>query len=130
MGSQIKSSLFDNEKKQAFINVFSKLKQKIIWKYEDDLPNKPDNILIEKWLPQSDILAHPNIKLFITHGGLLGSTEAVYHGVPIIGIPIYGDQELNVARAVQSGIGLKLNFHNLTEETILWTIECILMNSK
>lgn len=45
----------------------------MLWKWEDDLPDKPSNIRIEKWLPQNDILGHPNVKLFITHGGLLST---------------------------------------------------------
>lgn len=126
MGSNLKSTMFDNENKEAFLKTFSKLKQKIIWKYEEDLPEKPNNVLIDKWLPQADILAHPNIKLFITHGGLLGSTEAIYNAVPIIGIPVFGDQELNVARAVTSGWGIKLGYDNLTESSIKWSIEHVL----
>lgn len=130
MGSNLKSTMFTNESKVALLKTFSKLKQKIIWKYEEDLPEKPNNVLIDKWLPQSDILAHPNIKLFITHGGLLGLTEAIYNAVPIIGIPVYGDQELNVARAVESGWGLKLSYENLTESSIKWSIEHILSDSR
>lgn len=39
------------------LNVFSKLKQKVVFKWEDDkLPNQPANVLIQKWLPQADIL--------------------------------------------------------------------------
>lgn len=130
MGSNLKSADMSNERKQAFINSFSKLKQKIIWKFEEDFPNKPDNILIKKWMPQSEILAHPNVKLFISHGGLLGSTEAVYHGIPIIGIPIYGDQSLNVARAQQAGWGYELNYENLTESSISWAINHVLTDPK
>ena len=39
------------------LTAFSKLKQRVIWKFEkEDLPNIPENVLISKWLPQSDIL--------------------------------------------------------------------------
>lgn len=82
-GSFLKSSKFPIEKRNAFINNFAKMKQKIIWKFEDETVTMPKNVYISSWLPQSDILAHPNVKAFISHGGLLGSTEAIYHGVPI-----------------------------------------------
>lgn len=37
-------------------------------------------------------LGHPNVRAFITHGGLMGSTESVYCGVPVIVTPMFGDQ--------------------------------------
>lgn len=69
MGSWIPSAEMPDEKKQIFIEVFSKLKQNVIWKFEDESLKTPKNVLIRKWLPQSDILAHPNVVLFISHGG-------------------------------------------------------------
>ena len=61
------------EKREAFVKAFGKLKQRVLWKYENEtLPNNPGNIKISPWIPQRDILAHPNVKIFITHGGILG----------------------------------------------------------
>ncbi|XP_058123355.1 UDP-glycosyltransferase UGT5-like [Anopheles ziemanni] len=119
MGSMLKGRNFPEEKRAAFVNVFRGLKENVIWKYENEsLPNRPKNVLIRSWMPQSDILAHPKVKLFITHGGLLGTTEGLYNGVPMVGIPIYGDQELNLARAEKAGYGVKLDYETLSEETI------------
>ncbi|XP_053664500.1 UDP-glycosyltransferase UGT5-like [Anopheles marshallii] len=127
MGSMLKGRNFPEEKRAAFVNVFRGLKENVIWKYENDsLPNKPPNVLIKSWMPQSDILAHPKVKLFITHGGLLGTTESLYHGVPMVGIPIYGDQELNLARAEHAGYGVKLAYETLNEETISAAIKKVL----
>lgn len=131
MGSNIKSSQLPVEVRDGLLRAFSKLKEKVLWKWEEEqLPGKPDNLLISKWFPQDDILAHPNVKLFITHGGLLSSTEAVYHGVPIIGIPVFGDQFLNMARAQYNGYGIKIAYNNLTETSISWALEEMLTNSK
>lgn len=95
MGSNIKSTDWPVEMRQVFVEAFGKLKQKVLWKYEDEiLPGKSDNVMISAWLPQRDVIAHPNVKLFITHGGLLGTTEALVEGIPLLGIPIFGDQKV------------------------------------
>ncbi|XP_053684148.1 UDP-glycosyltransferase UGT5-like isoform X2 [Sabethes cyaneus] len=130
MGSNIKSKDLPPEKRQAFLNVFSKLKQKVLWKWEDDkLPSKPDNVRIQSWWPQDDILAHPNVRLFITHGGLLSTTESLYHGVPVIGIPVFGDQHLNMAKAERGGYGLSVAYQAISEERLSTAIDAILNDS-
>lgn len=58
------------------------------------------------------------MKAFISHGGLLSTTESVYHGVPIVGIPIFGDQKMNIAKAVKQGYALSLPFQEITEESL------------
>lgn len=57
MGSNLKSSDLPESRLVEILTAFSKLKQRVIWKFEkEDLPNIPENVLISKWLPQSDIL--------------------------------------------------------------------------
>lgn len=70
MGSLLPSSKMPLKQRHILLNAFARLKQNVIWKFEDDsMTNIPPNVRIQKWLPQSDILAHPNVVLFITHGG-------------------------------------------------------------
>lgn len=78
----------------------------------------------------NDFSAHPNLKLFITHGGLLSTIEALHHGVPFIGIPIFGDQKLNVPKAVKSGYALKLELDEINEKVLKEAIEEIIDNPK
>lgn len=93
LGSFVRSADMPEEKAVAILEAFDKLKQRVIWKWEDDkVPNLPANVMVSKWLPQADILAHRNVRLFITHGGTFGTTEGVYNGVPMLFIPFYGDQ--------------------------------------
>ncbi|XP_053684618.1 UDP-glycosyltransferase UGT5-like [Sabethes cyaneus] len=127
MGSMLKGCNFPVEKRNAFIKAFSKLKENVLWKYENtSLPDKPKNVLIKQWMPQNDILAHPKVKLFVTHGGLLGSTEALYHGKPLMGVPIYGDQRLNMARARNGGYGIDIEYEHIDEDNIYQSIRTVL----
>jgi glucuronosyltransferase len=131
MGSIIQAVQWPQEKREAFIKAFGKLKQKVLWKYENDtLPNKPSNVMISKWIPQRDILAHPNVKLFMTHGGLLGTSEAMMEGVPVLGFPIFGDQKLNMAKAVARDYGLQIFFDDISEESVSANIHELLNNPK
>ncbi|XP_055702426.1 UDP-glycosyltransferase UGT5-like [Phlebotomus papatasi] len=130
-GSNLKSSILPQHKLNAIIKTFGRLKEKVLFKWEnDDLPNKPDNMMIGKWLPQRDILAHKNIKLFVSHGGMGSIAEAKYRGVPLIGVPFFGDQMGNVAVVAEEGWVYQLNFDDLTEETFSEALKEVLTNPK
>jgi len=127
MGSNVKSKDLPQETRDILLKTFAKLKQRVLWKFEDDeMPGKPANVLIKKWYPQPDILAHPNVKLFITHGGLLSTTESVYFGKPVLGLPCFYDQHMNVQRAQRMGFGLGLDLNNLKQEELEKAIQTLL----
>ncbi|XP_008471018.1 UDP-glucuronosyltransferase-like [Diaphorina citri] len=75
-GSVVDPTKLSEETKLGFLEVFKQLKLPIFWKIDitnDPVLNAktlPDNVFIQKWYPQTDILAHPNLRLFITHGGI------------------------------------------------------------
>lgn len=132
LGSNVKSTAVKPELIQAMFKVLSSLKQHVIWKWEDpdNTPGKSPNILYKKWLPQDDILAHPKIKLFITHAGKGGITEARYHGVPMVALPVFGDQPINADVMAASGYGLTQDLMQLNEENFKAKIEEVLGNEK
>lgn len=72
--------------------------------------------------------AHPNIKVFIAHGGLIGTQEAVYNGVPILGIPIYADQYNNLLQTEHHGFGKILEFKDINEENLKKVLNEVLTN--
>ncbi|XP_059481173.1 UDP-glycosyltransferase UGT5-like [Neocloeon triangulifer] len=124
MGSNLRSDLMPAEKIQQILAAFAKIPQRVLWKWEsENLPNQPPNVKIGKWMPQQDILAHPNVRVFITHGGLLSAQEAAFHGVALIGIPIFGDQMLNVKQAERAGYAVVVNYQNISQEAFSWAIE-------
>lgn len=80
LGAFMRSDKMPKEKIQTFLEVFGKLKQNVLWKLENEsLLNVPPNVRIQKWLQQSDVLAHPNVVLFISHGGELGFRFDLVH---------------------------------------------------
>lgn len=66
----------------------------------------------------------------MTHGGLNSLQEAIYHGVPVIGMPFMTDQHLNVGRAVTDGYAVKLDWKELNEESLTKSLREILKNQK
>ena len=130
-GSNLRSSNLRQDKLDAILGMIRGLKQRVIWKWDqDEMPNRPSNVFIGKWLPQDAILAHPNLKLFVTHGGLGSISEAMYHGVPIVGIPMFGDQDSNVAQVVKEGWGLSVSFDELTEPLLSGVVQEVLRDPK
>ncbi|XP_053619944.1 UDP-glucosyltransferase 2-like isoform X2 [Plodia interpunctella] len=116
-GTNVSPSALPAEKIQILAKVFSRLPYDVLWKWDkDELPGKPANVRISHWLPQSDLLRHPKLKLFVTQGGLQSTDEAIDAGVPLIGIPMLGDQWFNVENYVKHGIGVRLDMDTLTEE--------------
>ncbi|CAH0402436.1 unnamed protein product [Chilo suppressalis] len=112
MGSNLKSMDMSDLMRDSLLKMFSELKQTVIWKFESDLDKVPKNIHLTKWAPQQSVLAHPNLKMFITHGGQLSTTEAIYFGVPVVGIPVFGDQYVNMKSAVEKGVGITVTLHD------------------
>lgn len=122
----------DVEKRTAFLQTFAHLPFKVLWKFEPDLNLTaiPKNVKIRDWFPQQAVLAHPNIKLFISQGGLQSIEEAIVCKIPILVIPFIFDQDYNAKRIVQLGIGLSLDFGNVNEENLNRSILEIIMNPR
>ena len=87
------------------------------------------NVMRMSWLPQNDVLAHPNIQLFIFHCGNNGQYEALYHGVPIIGMPVFCDQPYNAARIQAKGVGIYLNVVDFTIKDLDMAINELFSNT-
>lgn len=89
-------------------------------------PGLPKNILTRSWLPQIPILRHKNTRVFITHGGLMGSLEALHFGVPVIGIPVFADQLRNVNIFVHKGMGVRVLVDEISEASMDAALNAVL----
>lgn len=57
------------EKLVEMIKAFGKMKNTILWQFDGDVPGElPENVIMQKWFPQNDILENKRVVLFITHG--------------------------------------------------------------
>ncbi|KAH8279586.1 hypothetical protein KR018_003438 [Drosophila ironensis] len=132
LGSNLKGEHIKPDVVKTIFKGLSGLKQQVIWKWDDleNTPGKSANILYKKWLPQDDILAHPKLKLFITHAGKGGVSEAQFHGVPMLALPVFADQPGNADKLVSSGYGLRLELNSLEADELKAAVKEILENPK
>ena len=105
---------------RKFCSAFRSIgKLRVVWKSKvPDFCQKTENIEILSWIPQNDILAHPNTKVFITHGGVNSLIESVYHAKPVIVFPISNDQPNNAANAASKGYGIKMDLSSFTSDEL------------
>jgi glucuronosyltransferase len=121
LGTNMRSDQIGQDAIDAILEAFRLLPDfNFVWKFEtaEMLKNVPPNLLIKAWLPQNDILAHPSVKAFISHGGLLSTHESSWHGVPVVGIPFLADQHRNVHKSVRAGVAIKVDIFSLTTEKL------------
>ncbi len=113
-----------------FLEAFRQIKQKVIWRYfKGDLPKDiPPNVRMMKWIPQNDLLGHKNTKISLTHCGTNGQFESLYHAVPMIAVPISGEQYYNKGRLEYHGYGIALNIHEFLPQDLIDAINTILTN--
>nr|XP_023019038.1 UDP-glucuronosyltransferase 2B2-like [Leptinotarsa decemlineata] len=119
-----------NEFKKAIVGAFAEIPYKVLMKIDGELEGISSNVLVQNWMPQQDILRHPNIKLFITQGGLQSLQEAVTNDIPLIGIPFFGDQITNINKVVKWGYGIKLDKKKISKEVLLSAINEVMTNPK
>ncbi|XP_046402605.1 UDP-glucosyltransferase 2-like [Ischnura elegans] len=149
LGSILKSTAFPNETRDELMTAFSKIKQRVLWKWGENSPfqdNRETYGLRNGYLSKTSWViiltlphdnhsstltfrqSHPNVRLFITHGGLLSFQEAAHRGVPLIGITYFGDQDMNMNRVVQLQVGVKVDSQNITATNVLNAINEVLGN--
>lgn len=56
--------------------------------------------------------------------------EAVYFGVPMVGIPVFGDQQSNVANCIDKGVAIGLDHRLMTEQKLIRSVQTIVTNGE
>ncbi|XP_043304151.1 UDP-glucuronosyltransferase 2B18-like isoform X7 [Cervus canadensis] len=127
LGSMVSNMSEDRAK--VIASALAQIPQKVLWRYDG---KKPDtlgpNTRLYKWLPQNDLLGHPKTKAFITHGGSNGVYEAIYHGIPMVGTPLFDDQDDNIARMKAKGTAVRLDFETMSTSDLLNALKEVINN--
>ena len=89
---------------------------------------KDGNVMFVSWIPQNDLLAHQNTKLFLTHCGQNAQYDALYNAVPVIALPVNGDQPYNAVSMQTKGFGIKLDILHITEGDVISAIDTVINN--
>ena len=66
----------------------------------------------------------------MSHGGLNSLEEAIYHGVPVLGLPMGSDQNLNLNKAIRDGYALTLEWKKISDETLYQLLTELLTNAR
>ncbi|XP_003265728.1 UDP-glucuronosyltransferase 2B10 isoform X2 [Nomascus leucogenys] len=115
------------ERANVIATALAQIPQKVLWRFDG---NKPDalglNTRLYRWIPQNDLLGHPKTRAFITHGGANGIYEAIYHGIPMVGIPLFWDQPGNIAHMKAKGAAVKLDFHTMSSTDLLNALKTVI----
>ena len=111
-----------------FIKSFQQTKYKFVIRYSTKDFENSDKILFVDWLPQYDLLRHKNTRLLITHCGTHSIQEALFAGIPMIGIPVMLDQPHNAAMITRKGFGLRLDIRSFTVQDLTSAITKVIEN--
>ncbi|KAM9254025.1 LOW QUALITY PROTEIN: UDP-glucuronosyltransferase 3A1-like [Dugong dugon] len=82
--------------------------------YVGGLMAKPIKPVPQSWL----WWAHSSICLLVTHGGQNSIMEATQHGVPMVGMPLFGDQPENLLRVEAKNLGVSILINQLKAGTL------------
>ncbi|XP_072922201.1 UDP-glucuronosyltransferase 2A1-like isoform X4 [Hemitrygon akajei] len=129
LGSFVKN--LTDEKANLLAEALGQIPQKVIWRYAGKKPRAlASNTKLYDWLPQNDLLGHPKTRAFITHGGTNGIYEAIYHGVPLVGIPLFADQPDNLAHMKVKGVAVVLNFATLRAQDLVDALNTVINGTR
>jgi UDP:flavonoid glycosyltransferase YjiC (YdhE family) len=92
-----------------------------------ELGAQPENVRIERYVPQWVVLPHAAVA--VTHGGSGGVVGALAHGVPVVALPLGADQPSNAARVEALGVGSVLDAVTATPDQVAGAVESMLADA-
>ncbi|KAK0394200.1 hypothetical protein QR680_000614 [Steinernema hermaphroditum] len=134
-GGIVDTRYMSDELKTAFLQAFARFPDyNFIWKSNlsdaQTIMERYPNVHLVQWMDQTTILDHPKTRAFITHCGLNSLTESIHSAVPLLGIPLFGDQRYNAAIIKHRELGIHLSLEEVTEETVYDSLGRLLHTDK
>ncbi|KAI0240752.1 hypothetical protein L0F63_007317 [Massospora cicadina] len=80
--------------------------------------NHHQHVRLLSWAPQIAILEHEHTRVFVSHGGLESTFEAILSGTPILCMAYFGDQPRNARKLEDAGIGKYVNRLTVTPPSL------------
>ncbi|MEQ2161892.1 hypothetical protein GOODEAATRI_014307 [Goodea atripinnis] len=87
-----------------------------------------DDVVLEQFMWKEYDKYYSEFRAFITHGGTNGIYEAIYHGVPMVGIPMFGDQPDNMVHMEAKGAALTVSLNFMTTESLRDAVNTVINN--
>ncbi len=116
---------------EMLADALGKLPFHVLWKHVGSIPeNLGSNVKIVSWFPQNDVLGHSSTKVFVTHGGLNSFLESVYHAVPMVALPLFGDQHRQAFLVGMKELGVSLDKNVVKSDDIARSIVEVANNKK
>ncbi|XP_051545469.1 UDP-glucuronosyltransferase 2A2-like isoform X1 [Myxocyprinus asiaticus] len=115
------------ERANTIASALGQIPQKVVWRYSGKTPETlAPNTKLYDWIPQNDLLGHPKMKAFITHGGTNGLYEAIYHGVPMVGLPLFADQPDNLNHMKTRGAAVMLDINTMKSKYLVDALNTVI----
>ncbi|AKC91634.1 egt [Lambdina fiscellaria nucleopolyhedrovirus] len=110
---------------QLLLDSFRVLPYAVAWKFENDVSQHqiPANVLVQQWFDQYELLHHKHVRVFVTQAGVQSTDEAIETTVPLVALPMMGDQVFNAQRYAQLGVGIALDTLTVTADLLRAAIE-------
>ncbi|XP_072513407.1 UDP-glucuronosyltransferase 2A1-like isoform X8 [Salminus brasiliensis] len=127
LGSMVKN--LTKDRANTIASALGQIPQKVLWRYSGEKPDTlAPNTRLYDWIPQNDLLGHPKTKAFITHGGTNGLYEAIYHGVPMVGVPLFADQPDNLLHMKTKGAAVIVDFNKMETKDLKEALTEVITN--
>ncbi|KAH0621722.1 hypothetical protein JD844_023329 [Phrynosoma platyrhinos] len=112
------------------LQVMSKLNCDLSQKVQLDSASQEKKIGMILFSFQTNQNAHPKTRAFITHAGSHGVYEGICNGVPMVLMPLFGDQMDNAKRIESRGAGVALNIIEMTAKDISEALKAVIYDKK